>query len=187
MKTDARVRYTRMMIQKTFFHLLKEKPISKITVKEICELAEINRTTFYKHYQDPYDLLGQLEEEAISGLLSMIEESQKKGGEQVLLSILRTIYDNHSVFGNLITAGDDQSFTYRLSMRCFEKIKELSPPDTDSKDLGMSSGLYFSYLAGGISGIINYWLQKGLKESPEAIAETITRLNQSIHLSKEKL
>ena len=51
MKTDARVRYTVHMIQNIFLELLKEKPIAKITVKEICERAEINRSTFYKHYQ----------------------------------------------------------------------------------------------------------------------------------------
>ena len=43
MKTDARVRYTVHMIQNIFLELLKEKPIAKITVKEICERAEINR------------------------------------------------------------------------------------------------------------------------------------------------
>ena len=52
MKTDARVRYTVHMIQNIFLELLKEKPVAKITVKEICERAEINRSTFYKHYQD---------------------------------------------------------------------------------------------------------------------------------------
>ena len=45
MKTDARVRYTVHMIQNIFLELLKEKPIAKITVKEICERAEINRST----------------------------------------------------------------------------------------------------------------------------------------------
>ena len=48
MKTDARVRYTVHMIQNVFLELLKEKPVAKITVKEICEHAEINRSTFYK-------------------------------------------------------------------------------------------------------------------------------------------
>ena len=54
MKTDARVRFTRKIIQETFLDLLKDKPISKITVKEICDKAKINRGTFYKHYQDSH-------------------------------------------------------------------------------------------------------------------------------------
>lgn len=49
MKTDARVRYTCKVIQDAFLDILKEKPISRITVKEVCDKAEINRGTFYKH------------------------------------------------------------------------------------------------------------------------------------------
>ena len=78
MKTDARVKYTRMVIQQTFLELLQKKPISKITVTEICEIAGINRATFYKHYMDPYDLLEQFENEAIQGLLSMMEGSSAR-------------------------------------------------------------------------------------------------------------
>lgn len=52
MKTDARVRYTRMRIREAFFECLEKKPINKITVKEICDIAEINRATFYTHYAD---------------------------------------------------------------------------------------------------------------------------------------
>lgn len=66
MKTDARVRYTRMRIREAFLACLAEKPVSKITVKELCDMAEINRATFYKHYADPFDLLDKLEGEALS-------------------------------------------------------------------------------------------------------------------------
>ena len=97
MKTDARVRYTRMMIQQTFLDLLKKKPISKITVKEICDIAQINRATFYKHYQDPYDLLEQFQNEAIQGLLDMIEASSEKSTEQILLSILTIMKENKDI------------------------------------------------------------------------------------------
>ena len=53
-KTDARVRYTRRVIKESFLALLHEKPINKITVKEVCEAAEINRATFYSHYTNKY-------------------------------------------------------------------------------------------------------------------------------------
>ena len=65
MKTDARVRYTRKVIRDAFLDILKEKPVSKITVKEICDQAEINRGTFYKHYRDCYDLLHHIEEDGL--------------------------------------------------------------------------------------------------------------------------
>ena len=49
---DIRVKKTKRAIQKAFVALLREKPIEKITVKEIAERAEINKTTFYSHYEN---------------------------------------------------------------------------------------------------------------------------------------
>ena len=66
MGLDARIRYTKMVIQESFAALLKERPINRITVKEICEGAEINRATFYKYYADAYDLLDKIEEQVLA-------------------------------------------------------------------------------------------------------------------------
>ena len=68
MASDVRVRYTKMFIKQSLTELLKTKPLKKITVKEICEKAEINRATFYKHYLDVYDLLDQIENQLIEEL-----------------------------------------------------------------------------------------------------------------------
>ena len=62
MGQDARVRYSKMIIQSNFVSLLKQKPMNKITVKELCEMADINRATFYKYYMDFYDLMEKIEE-----------------------------------------------------------------------------------------------------------------------------
>ena len=63
MKTDARVKYTRMVLKKALLELLEHKPVNKITVKEVCERAGLNRATFYAHYTDCFDLLESIEEE----------------------------------------------------------------------------------------------------------------------------
>ena len=75
MKTDARVRYTKMVIKNSFVKLLQSKPLSKITVKEICDLSEINRATFYKYYCDPYDLLEKIEFEFLDELQNNVSQS----------------------------------------------------------------------------------------------------------------
>ena len=50
-KMDARKRYTQMVLKQSFLKLLKEKPVNRITVKEVCALAQLNRATFYAHYR----------------------------------------------------------------------------------------------------------------------------------------
>lgn len=78
MGLDARVRYTQMVIKNSFTKLLEQKPLNKVTVKEICELSEINRATFYKYYCDAYDLLEKLESEFLSELQKMFKNLRKR-------------------------------------------------------------------------------------------------------------
>ena len=54
---DRRVKYTKKVIKDTFIDLLSEKDINKVTVSEICKIADINRATFYRYYLDVFDLL----------------------------------------------------------------------------------------------------------------------------------
>lgn len=62
-RNDQRTRLTRMLIRQAFTGLLREKPVQSISVKELCDRADLNRGTFYAHYTDIYDLLHQIEDE----------------------------------------------------------------------------------------------------------------------------
>ena len=64
-KLDARKRYTQMVLKQSFLKLLKEKPVNRITVKEVCALAQLNRATFYAHYSDCFALMESIENELI--------------------------------------------------------------------------------------------------------------------------
>lgn len=179
MKTDARVRYTKMIIRQCFFRLLRQKSISKITVKEICELAQINRSTFYKYYADPYDLLEKLEEEAILGITQMIDEYPQKGLRPVLVTILRAICSN-SDFHDLAFLQTQEDFTRRLALACFHKIQMYNPA------FSSNGGMLFGCLCGAVSGLLAYWLHSGLKETPEEIADRIILLTEAVQESFTK-
>lgn len=72
-KEDRRTRYTRQVIKEAFLKLLEEKEYPKITVTEICRLAEINRGTFYLHYYDTADVLDDLLSEILKETTSVID------------------------------------------------------------------------------------------------------------------
>ena len=72
-KTDARVRYTRSVLKEAFLSLLSKKPVNKITVKEVCEAAGLNRATFYTHYGDCFDLMASIEQELIDAFKSSLK------------------------------------------------------------------------------------------------------------------
>lgn len=60
---DRRIRYTRYALQNALIVCMQQKPFNRITVREICETADINRSTFYMHYKDIYELLDEIEEQ----------------------------------------------------------------------------------------------------------------------------
>lgn len=69
---DLRTERTKRSIANAFLELRKQKPIEKITVKELAELAYINKATFYTHYRDIYDLSDQLEDEFMDSIIHEI-------------------------------------------------------------------------------------------------------------------
>ena len=60
-KMDRRVRRTKALLLQGLIQLMEEKDIKDISVKELSDLADINRGTFYLHYSDVYNMLGKIE------------------------------------------------------------------------------------------------------------------------------
>ena len=65
-KENQRVRLTKLMLKDALVDLLEKTPLQQITITEICERAEINRTTFYKYYSSECDLYDDIENDFIT-------------------------------------------------------------------------------------------------------------------------
>lgn len=74
---DKRIQKSKSSIINTFLELRAKKPLEKITVTELCRKAEINKSTFYVHYHDIYDLSDQLENEVVDSILQSIRYPEK--------------------------------------------------------------------------------------------------------------
>ena len=74
-KTDRRVSKTRNAITNTLLKLMETKPITEITVSELTELADVNRKTFYNHYENIDAVLAELENNCSSWVLNFVEET----------------------------------------------------------------------------------------------------------------
>mgnify|MGYP001752422534 CR=1 FL=1 len=73
---DLRVKKTKRAIRSAFYALIREKPLEKITVRELADKAEINKTTFYAHYETIYDLVRQLEQETVDEVVQNLTTAQ---------------------------------------------------------------------------------------------------------------
>lgn len=72
--TDRRIRKTQHALQKAFIQLVMEKEFNQITVKELCARADINKSTFYLHYRDIYDLASALKGKLLNDAYAIISE-----------------------------------------------------------------------------------------------------------------
>lgn len=175
MKTDARVRYTRMRIREAFFEYLEEKPVSRITVKEICDRAEINRATFYKHYADPFELLQKLEEEALEELQHKIQDSRQEKGKSLLLTILDSVKDTGNPYRLLGSQNGDPGFGAQISNLFYQEFQPQMARNLPCCTEAEKQAAYL-FVAGGSGHLISAWIKNGMQTPPEQVAEELGQI-----------
>jgi len=94
-KNDLRVIKTKKILFDTLLKLMKQKNFEKIKISDICEEALINRSTFYAHYEDKYELLIALFEEQKISLLEKLEDNENTNFSKKYLMDLLNILINH--------------------------------------------------------------------------------------------
>ncbi len=153
MKTDARVRYTKLVLRDSLLHFLKTKPIQQITVTEVCERAQINRATFYKHYQNCGDLLAQIENELIADYETTLQYMDAFDGTHLLDAIFDTIHHNLDLYKLLVFDHTDNALIHKMIAvthdRCIAHWKPLLPKAGDNE-----LELLFTCLANGLLHVV---------------------------------
>jgi len=177
-KEDLRVKYTKVMLKKALIELMQENPISKISVKLLCEKADINRSTFYAHYTDQYDLLKQLEREIINEFEKYLSEEdfskQTSQTFQALNQILAYTAKNSELFKVLLSENGDSGFQREI-MHLAQQKTITALRDDQRIEPRTSEYLQYFIVTGALS-ILQKWLQDGMVESPEAMTELTSNL-----------
>lgn len=177
-KTDRRVKLTKQLIKESLVELMQECPISRISVKMLCETADINRSTFYAHYSDTYDLLRQIQHEVISELSEYISRSafseQSKLTVQAMSQILEYARENSKLLKVLLSENGDFTFQKDIMLLAQQKtINELRTMQNIEKRT--SEYLQLFVITGALS-VVEKWLKDGMKESTQEMAELCSTL-----------
>ncbi|EGD48492.1 TetR/AcrR family transcriptional regulator [Ruminiclostridium papyrosolvens DSM 2782] len=172
-KIDRRVKYTNLLLKESIIELLKTKHISKVSVKMLCNTADINRSTFYAHYADQYDLLEKLEQEVMTNLKEYINHV-KNEPSQVLNQVLEYAAKDAELFKVLLSENCGSAFQRDFMSLSQQKIIS-KVKDDHSIDVRTSEYLQCFILSGALE-IFKKWLHDGMVESPEQMAELISKL-----------
>ncbi|MHB1315410.1 MAG: TetR/AcrR family transcriptional regulator [Christensenellales bacterium] len=180
-QTDRRVRKTKALIRQTLTQLLLEKDLKDITVSELTVRADINRGTFYLHYQDIYDLFEQLEKDILNNFTEIITKYRKRSLSPflpVLLETFRYIRSNSDIFIAILKTKETVFLT---------KIIEMCRPQniTEWRDLFCSGReeyfeYYYSFITFGCIALLRQWFENGMSETPEEIAALAENLMAAV-------
>lgn len=143
---DLRIEKTEKAIKNAFIELRAKKPLEKVTVTELCRLACINKSTFYAHYEDVYDLSDALEEEMVQAILGGLSWEQEEQDLEVFIRELCMSFLSHISLMKILFSGKEQS---RLGIRIEKDMKELLYQKYPGYRQDVKKSILFSYLIQG--------------------------------------
>lgn len=184
-KSESKYFNTAVRFDKALLSLLEKKPFEYITVSEICETAEVNRSTFYLHYENTSDLLKETTTYVLDNFASYFSidaesvitqftncdlQDLKFINEKYLYPYLSFIKDNQQVFSAVLsqpTTFDAKSIFKRLFDNIFIPILDRFHYPRDEQNYVMM------FYLNGITAIITEWLKDGCQKSIEDISAII--------------
>ena len=176
--TDRRVLRTKKNIRQAFLHLLSEKSLSQITVKELSDLADINRKTFYMYYSNIEDIFAELEDELVLKLVHVFEKELFQ----------KEMFDSYSFFENLNRTIQEDIGLYRILnhsdllphliqraknalIEVFFRKYNISADSDNERYI-----LYAEYAASGILSMYTKWFSRDFHMSLEELTRTAAEI-----------
>ncbi len=186
---DLRVRRTRKLLQKAFIDLTIEKGFADVTVRDITERAMVNRSTFYRHYLDKYELLSQYIEglseliDSHEGEVSLADHRDQPPDQPPagLVNLLKHMQVNADFYRVMLGKKGDPAFCAQSFRQYIEKgFRHMLPSgvaqlDPSAPPIDMS----VSYVLHAGIGAIVWWLENGQSYTPEQVAVWLHQLSMA--------
>ncbi len=177
---DHRKRITEMLIKQALIQLLMEKPLSNITVKELCIEAGINRGTFYNNYNDIFDLLRQIQEELLNELSKRLEVilTDEITPFTISIEILNLIKENSEFLCVTLGPHGDRAFMREIfdlgRNHAMQNYKHCIPNVSEEK-----LKIHYTFVSAGCGALAEQWLLGQLDLSSEEMGRTMGKIISS--------
>ncbi len=164
---NQRIRLSKMLLKNALIKLLKEKPLEKITIYELCAEAQLNRVTFYKYYGSQFELLTDIENDCFRKLEEILSDNDSDG-EDCLCRMLEALLADEDHFKVLINALPDKDFSTKLfDLPTIRQQLDMAIPDTFTDEEREQLRLFF--YQGGYA-MIREWLNRENRRTPKRMA-----------------
>ncbi|MGN9865156.1 TetR/AcrR family transcriptional regulator [Bacillus swezeyi] len=183
-QTDRRIKRTKRMIRDALSGLMEEKTFEEITVTDITQKADINRGTFYLHYQDKYDLLEQSESEIIKDIRDISKQSLQSvkilNGSIIdkplpfVVNIFEYFRENAAFMKSILGPKGTGSFPIKFKSVLSENLKRIKK--TIRADTLVPEEYLISYIVGAHVSVLQRWLASGMQETPHEMALILSKM-----------
>lgn len=180
-REDRRVRKTKRLLRQGLSQLMMQKKIKDISVRELAELVDINRGTFYIHYRDIYDMVAQIENEMYEDFKRILESHvvpTDEGSLRFLIDFYTYISANHEMVAALLSSNGDIAFLTRIQdMLHVRAMKILGQryPEQNTRDFEF----FYDFVTAGTVQLLNTWLTRETHKTPQEMADLTIRLIKS--------
>ncbi len=164
---DRRVRKTKRLLLEGLTELMKTKSINDITVKELADRVDINRSTFYLHYQDIYDMIKHIEDDIMNQLNEVLGPMPTSNDpiqseeeiENIIKSIFEFLYENRAVCRVLLGPNGDIKFLNKVLDNVSERINFFLRSYMTTGYTNFDLALINKFFVTGCIGLVKYWLE----------------------------
>ena len=175
---DRRVRKTKSQLRAGLAQLMREKSIREITVKELVDKVDINRSTFYLHYSDIPGMLKEIEDEILEEMGRAIQEHPIEEGEKSIYffmqDMFRVLAANREIGCALVGPHGDIAFVSRIE-NFLEQYSRHVRGDMLPEQLAEMK-YFYSFCWNGCLGFVKTWLEEGEDKSPEDAAKLMFQM-----------
>lgn len=183
--------YTKNLIKKEFIKLLSEKPFSSITIAMLADRCEINRNTFYYHYDDIYSLVREILSDEIAKVDLDFDETSS--WESSMVTAVSFLLDNKKAAENIFRSIDKKDTDAYLYEVCESVMKKYIDKECELKDIRASEAdkmIVVDFYRAALVGLLDKWIQDGMNETPEKTIYRIGKLfdgniERSLRISEE--
>lgn len=174
---DLRIVRTRKMLRDAMITLAIQKGFANITINDIVGLAMVNRATFYRHYQDKYDLVESYLDELYTELNAAPTPPQSDEPNPRLVKLFEHIRDNAPFYRAMLGPHGYSGFGERIRRLTEATLHARSQASLPAERSGqMPAPMLLNYLSHASYGALVWWLENGLSHSPEQMARWLHQL-----------
>ena len=172
MEQNGLCKGAKLRLRNALLQMLKSTELDKICVTELCRLAEVNRTSFYRYYTLPKEVLQELLEEIAEGIMQVAKLPHDSAvREEAVLRFCRELYDRADIVRTLICrsehGGSEGEFRDLVTQHVCGAMAGNSGASLRSTTMAAA------FFAGGLWRLLRNWLQEENPRPPEEIAKLI--------------